>query len=135
MFFPIAPRVLLIDDDPLFGAILSRLAQAGNIVLDHVVSSRSMDMHNIRDAYDFIITDYDLGNVTGIQLIQSLEACNQALPAILVSSYGGIPHPKLPPSILFSLHKCEGPQRILYRALCAYNGIVPDRLISDCFER
>ena len=122
--FSTAPRVLLIDDDPLFGAILSRLAKAANIVLKHEASPGAVDAHKIRDNYDFIIADYDLQKVTGIQLIQSLESCNQALPTILVSSYGGVPSTKLPPSILLSLHKCEGPQRILYAALCAYNKMI-----------
>ena len=119
-----APRVLLIDDDPLFGVILFRVALAGKIALNHVVSPGAVEADKIRETYDFIITDYDLGNITGVQLIHSLEACNQALPTILVSSYRGIPSPNLPQSILYSIHKCEGPQRILYAAVHAFNEIV-----------
>ena len=123
--FPRGPRVLFIDDDPVFGAILTRVAHAGKIALDHITSSRAVDLRNVRKSYDLIVTDYDLGNVTGIQLIRSLEAWDQALPTILVSSYGEIPSLHLPASVLLTLHKCEGPQKILYAALRAYNGLIP----------
>lgn len=108
------------DDDPLFGNILSKLAIAGNIHLEYVASLKKLDMENLKERYDLIITDYDLENLTGIQLIRVLEACNQILPTIMVSSYGKVPTGDLPPSVICSLNKSEGPQKILYNAVCAF---------------
>jgi CheY-like chemotaxis protein len=118
-----APRILLIDDDPLFGKTLTRVAHSANIPLVYTTTPRAVDATKIRALFDVIITDYDLQNVTGIQIIQRLEIFNQALPTILVSSYLGFRVPNLPASILFTIHKCEGPQRILHAALCAHSGL------------
>ena len=121
-----APRVLLIDDDPLFGGIVLRLAQAGNIILKHAKSLKALHGLDIKNSFDLIITDFELENVTGIQLIKILESRNQALPTILISSYSRILSRHLPLSIVYTLHKCEGPQRILYAALCLFNKIAKE---------
>jgi CheY-like chemotaxis protein len=119
--FPSAPRVLLVDDDPLFSGILSRLAISGNIRLEHVASPREVELATLRATYDLIITDYDLPNITGVQMIRSLELCRQDLPTVLITSFDEIPEKPLPSSVLLSMHKWEGPQRILYSSLTAFH--------------
>jgi DNA-binding NtrC family response regulator len=116
------PRILLVDDDPSFGSILTRLAAAGNIHLEHRASPRGLDVSKVRESYDVIITDYDLENVTGIQLIHSLEACDQSLPTVLISSHQEIRR-EMPRSVIYSLCKSEGPQRILVAALWALDAM------------
>lgn len=118
------PRILLIDDDPLFGAILDRMARQGNIPLRHILSPRLLNVTGLRKSYDLLIVDYDLQNMTGIQLVRGLEGMLQSLPTLLVSSYNRITSGPLPESVFASLHKSEGPQKILWSVL-THAGVTP----------
>lgn len=114
-----SPRVLLVDDDLLFCTTLRRLAEHAGISLHTVTSVRSMEKIYFGAQFDVLITDYELPNITGIQLVRALEACGRGVPSVLVTSYAGVPG-VLPSSILASLHKSEGPQRILCAAVSLY---------------
>lgn len=118
--FSHSPRLLLVDDDPLFGHILTRVARAGNIQLTHTLSPRTMNTLEVRKSFDVMIIDYGLTNVTGVQLVRALENCEQSLPTVLVSSYKILPSKTLPASIVLILHKSEGPQKILHATLSLY---------------
>ncbi len=117
------PRILLVDDDPVFGMILRQTAEKAKLPLTHILSPAKLDIRKVRDNYDLLISDYDLENVTGVQLTRQLETFGQSLPTILISAYGKLPDVQLPNSILCSLQKAEGPQKILYTSLNAYQQI------------
>ena len=110
-------RILLIDDDVVFSKIVDKVARLGGINLTVVNSLKGWDWSTYK-TYDAIVVDYDLGNITGIQLVRSLENENSAclVPTILVSSYRN-PGRNWPASIRHFLHKSEGPQRILRVAI------------------
>ncbi len=116
-----APRVLLIDDDPLFGGIFQRVAHTGNVYLHHIGSPNEVRAERVRKDYDLIICDYELKNLTALQMLRVLEAARQSLPTVLISSYLQFPKTKLPESVFACLHKSAGPQKILFETLSAFN--------------
>ncbi len=114
----LAPKILLVDDDELFGAILVRVAREGGIALTHLTSPRPLSAGKVRGVFELLIIDYDLQNVTGAQVVRGMEEARYALPTLLVTSYGKLPSRlSLPSSIVCSVPKSEGPQKILLRAV------------------
>jgi DNA-binding NarL/FixJ family response regulator len=66
---------------------------------------------------DLIITDYDLGRVTGIQLSNYLQNHLSHLPILIVSAYKQIDTRGWPPSVKGFLQKQIGPNAILDEAI------------------
>src|SRR4051812_44850400 len=78
------PRLLLIDDDPVFGKIMQRVARNLGAPLTYVQSVSKMP--EVRaDVFDVAIVDYDLGSVTGLELMACLENQGLSIPVVLVS--------------------------------------------------
>lgn len=77
-------RLLLVDDDPLFGKILKQEAKKNNI---SVVVCISLDNPELLagQTFDAAVVDYDLGNMTGPELGNYLVATLGKIPILLVS--------------------------------------------------
>ena len=119
LLFPHVPQILVVDDDVVFGKIVGRIAELGGIPLTFVHCLKSWDWSS-HNKFDVVIVDYDLGHITGLQLIRSVENFCRSVPTILISSHLKIRRREWPSSIVHFLHKSEGPQRILATALCAH---------------
>jgi CheY-like chemotaxis protein len=117
-----APRVLVVDDDPLFGRILQAVAERQKIPLTFINSPREA-YKKISDLdFDVAIFDYDMGKVTGIQLSRFFEHHGQhPAPVVLVSHYANIERSQWPSSIKDSVSKSIGAISILVQALKAYD--------------
>ena len=116
------PRILFVDDDALFGALMSRLAEKGKIPLCHVTSPREINLVRLKETYDIMILDYELQNVSGIQLVRSFEVLSLNIPTLLISSYSKLPNHQLPSSVISFMHKSNGPQAILWSAIKNFRG-------------
>jgi len=81
---PKIPRLLLIDDDPAFGKIMTKLAQRFSVAL---TTCRSLaDLGPLRGwTFDAALVDYHLESASGITAIRELERHFQDLPVILIS--------------------------------------------------
>jgi DNA-binding response OmpR family regulator len=117
---PRTPNVLLVDDDAVFGRILSRVAEQSRTRL---TCCRSLDELGEKDWHDFdaAIVDFDLGTATGLEVIRQMEKFG-SLPIILVS-HGrevDIPISLWPHSIKGFIHKSLGPFAIMEAAVAAY---------------
>jgi len=77
-------RLLLVDDDPLFGKILKQEAKKNNI---SVVVCISLDNPELLagQKFDAAVVDYDLGNMTGPELGNYLVATLGEIPILLIS--------------------------------------------------
>ena len=108
-------KVLLVDDDIIFGKIIQVLAAEENISLTYV--------KNVRDAYqlsnwsfDMAIIDYDLGAVTGIQLSYFLEHYLKPKAVLLVSAHPEVEKKTWPECVKDFVNKSDGPMPILRAA-------------------
>jgi DNA-binding response OmpR family regulator len=112
-----APRILLIDDDELFGALAERYARGRNIRLTYLKSPRALALAGIRGGWDLMLVDYDLQNMTGFQLVRGLERLAQDVPTLIVTSHGRLPETERPAAVRGAVNKSEGLERILSLAL------------------
>ena len=79
-------KFVLIDDDPLFGNILTRFANARGAEVDYFESPLELESRRAAARYDAAIVDYDLGTTTGIDIAEHLQVLFGDIPMVLVSS-------------------------------------------------
>lgn len=124
------PNLLVVDDDPVFGRVLSKIAEKRNVPLTFCSSVREVGkLPNW--GFDVGIIDYDLGVVTGLQFIDYLERFINKIPIILVSQYRQIKTQKWPGSVKNFLHKSVGPYEILSAAFHAHDLAIAGKSESD----
>jgi DNA-binding response OmpR family regulator len=79
-------RFVLIDDDPLFGNIMTRFAKARGVDVDYFESMLAFESLGRAGRYDAAIVDYDLGDMTGIDIAEQAQFVFGDVPMVLVSS-------------------------------------------------
>lgn len=113
------PKLVLIDDDPLFGNIMVRVAKKRELDIDYFSSLIETDSFGSLGQYDAAIVDYDLGNMTGIDIAEYLQLFFGDIPMILVSGEQrdkSVPK-SWPGTVRCFIHKNEGYDAILSEAL------------------
>jgi two-component SAPR family response regulator len=113
------PRILLVDDDVIFGKIMQKIAQREHIPLTYYSSVRSLSQLT-QFNYDIGLFDYDLGPITGLQLTDFLERYLQEMPIVLISQYKQIGGRSWPNSVVNFVPKSVGSYGILNAAFKAY---------------
>jgi CheY-like chemotaxis protein len=113
------PRILVVDDDPVFCRILKAVAEKHGIPLTYFSSVREAYRRAEEAAWDVAIVDYDLGSVTGVQLGRYLEGLGK-IPVVLVSAMNVPQSAAWPETIASFLSKKEGPEVILLKTLSVY---------------
>jgi DNA-binding NtrC family response regulator len=78
-------RVILIDDDRSFGLIMKQCAMQHGIELDYFESLEELGFVGLVSKYDVAILDYDLGNMTGVEIGEYLSALFDHMPMLLIS--------------------------------------------------
>ena len=102
-------RFLLIDDDPIYRAIILRCAKAEGIDLDVFESLMDVGCITLLGQYDAAILDYDLGNLNGTEIADYLSALFGDIPMILVSDSDRTPGIKgWPTNIKKFMRKSDG---------------------------
>lgn len=82
---PVSPRVLLVEDDPIFAALVQKAAERMGWELVHRVSLGS-DLKAF-GGFDLILLDYELPDATGGQIAGVLERLGVTTPIVLVSAH------------------------------------------------
>lgn len=84
----VARRILIVEDDPSVRASLSLyLEHAGFDVVAVAELRRALELIR-RELFDLLVTDLDLPDGTGLELVETARAHRPKLPAILVTGYG-----------------------------------------------
>lgn len=103
----VMPRILLVDDDPVYGKIMSRVAACFKAELTFVRSLTELSESDL-SSFDVAILDYDLGAVTGVELTNYLDH-HCPLPIVMVSATERHPDRRWSDSIHEFLLKDAGP--------------------------
>jgi len=85
---PFSPprRIVLIDDDPSFLAIMQRLADMEGVLLDCYERIEDLGFIDVFKKYDAVILDYDLGDQTAVDISLYLNCFIKELPTMIISA-------------------------------------------------
>src|SRR6478735_6684711 len=111
-------RLVLIDDDPSFLAIMQRLADMEGIPLDSFERMDDLGMIDVFKKYDAAILDYDLGDQTAVDISLYLNCFVKELPTVIISAKDRSQECKdLPRCVKSVLRKSAGYRYILELAV------------------
>jgi CheY-like chemotaxis protein len=109
------PKILLIDDDVSFTKIISKAAGRKHLSVVECTSIRQVGKLPFWN-FDIALIDYDLGDITGVQLTDIVSHLRE-IPVLLLSQYRQITMRGWPDCIKGFLHKSAGPFAILQAAI------------------
>ncbi len=114
------PKILLVDDDKIFGKIFKKSGDLYGLDVE-LVSEADVFRDEKNFSYDVIVMDYDLGQTSGIELVHDME--NQLIrqvPVVLISRSKKPMKQDWPFSIREFVHKDLGSMTILDAVFEAY---------------
>ena len=116
-----SPRVILLDEDPIFGIMMERQAEIMGIELDYYESLASLGFISQPGNYDIIIVDYQINHINGIEIAAYVRAFFENKPVFLISSTDlGQKFSELPSYVTGFLPKQRCFQDIINQALVGY---------------
>ena len=83
-----APRLLLIEDDPSTATSLQKVLQAEGYAVDLAARGDAGLAQAQNQPYDLVITDLKLPGLDGLQIVSRLHAAKPRLPIILMTAHG-----------------------------------------------
>ncbi|RYZ55942.1 MAG: response regulator [Proteobacteria bacterium] len=81
-----SPKMVLIDDDPSYTAIIARCAEREGIELDTFNSLSELGFVSLLRNYDVAIIDYDLGTLNGVEIAEYMSSLLDDMPMVLISA-------------------------------------------------
>ena len=79
-------RILVVEDDALIRRLNTGVLTCSGYQVDTAEDGAAAWMAIQQENYDLIVTDNDMPNMTGIDLLQSLHEARQCLPVIMATS-------------------------------------------------
>jgi DNA-binding response OmpR family regulator len=79
------PRILVADDDAMFGNFLQRFFQREKCECDHVLEAAAAERHLREREYDLLVSDIFMPGNVGLELIEHLPQIVGGLPVILLT--------------------------------------------------
>jgi DNA-binding response OmpR family regulator len=83
-------RLLLVEDDSLFGSALQRVLGRPGYAVDWVQKGSDFSLVVTTHHYDFVVLDLGLPDASGEVLLKHLRATQPFLPVIVISARGGV---------------------------------------------
>ncbi len=112
------PRIVLIDDDPVYGAVIGRWAQLEGVELDVFHSLDDLGFVGLLSKYDVAIVAYDLGDINGKDVADYMTTLFGNKPMIMIS---GVDRSKemmnCPSCVKAFMKKSAGYEKILNTAV------------------
>lgn len=86
---PAAPRgrVLLIDDDRVFGLWATKVLESRGYVIQHVLDPMSGLKHIEAEPWDMVITDVEMPRMSGIEFLERVRRLEPDLPVVVVTAH------------------------------------------------
>lgn len=82
----VAPRMLLIDDDSIFGNLMSRKAAARGLDLDYFETLLDALYERYLDRYDVALVDCSMPGIDGFEVSKYVSCLLKHVPVVLISS-------------------------------------------------
>lgn len=83
-------RVLVVDDEPIVSAAIAEYLRNSRLDIQFVESAlngfEALDYLRL-DAYDLVLTDIQMGGMSGIELMEAIFVEQPGLPVIVISAY------------------------------------------------
>jgi len=83
----LAPRILVIEDDPLVADLFRELLPAQSYLADVVGDAETGLEHCARQHYDLVISDKNLPGLSGIDLLKRVKAIDSDIDVIIMTAY------------------------------------------------
>lgn len=83
-------KILVVDDDPSFNALVSKFLEKGGYAPSSVYGSKSALDALATTQYDLVLVDYKLPGMDGLELIKIIKSTYPRLPVILITNYADI---------------------------------------------
>lgn len=86
---PAAPRgrVLLIDDDRVFGLWATKVLQSRGFYIEHVLDPMSGLKHIEAEPWDMVITDVEMPRMSGLEFLERVRRLEPTLPVVVVTAH------------------------------------------------
>ena len=84
------PRVLLVEDDQMFGEILTKRFMNGGATINHVASGKDALATLEREkVFDVILLDISLPDMDGFEILSRIRAVEafKSIPVVIVSNF------------------------------------------------
>ena len=85
-----SPRILLVEDDQMFGEILTKRFMSGGAVIIHVGNGKdALDTLEREKIFDVILLDISLPDMDGFEVLKRLRAVEafKDIPVVVVSNF------------------------------------------------
>ena len=82
-----AARVLIVDDDPSVGTVVTELLESLGYSSSCCFSPTEALIELKGGKFDVILTDFRMPTMTGVELAQEAKKCNAFVPVILMTGY------------------------------------------------
>ncbi len=82
------PAIILIDDNPAFIEIFRELPEAESYDIHGFISAREALAFIEKESADLVISDFQMPEMNGDQVLAKLQDINPDIPLILVTAYG-----------------------------------------------
>jgi DNA-binding NtrC family response regulator len=83
-----APRLLLIEDDPGTASSLKKVLQAEGYAVDLAARGDAGLVQAQKEPYDLVLTDLKLPGLDGLRVVAELHATKPRLPIIMMTAHG-----------------------------------------------
>jgi len=84
------PQILIVDDDPEFGAVARELVELENYETQLTTSPDEALEWCIREPFSAVLLDLMLGGVSGIDVMREIHQRRPDLPVIVVTAHGSV---------------------------------------------
>ncbi len=85
-------HILIAEDDPQILSLVRRIVTIsyGSVILNDVTNGRQALQFLEESEIDLLITDHDMPELTGLDLVHAIRQTNSTLPILMITGYTSI---------------------------------------------
>lgn len=83
-------RILIVDDDPYFLRVLSRILSAENFQVKTAEGAAQATQVLKENAFDVVISDLRLPDGDGLSVLQQVRKAGREVPVVILTAYGEV---------------------------------------------